>query len=252
MDASPRRLIRRLPGVPPAHDGGPVKSGPSRTSVRDVPNRRWCVAFAVSMSATSTTEPLPHGFTTNVGTVHRTRIGHEVEALRASFDPGLTRPLEARLEQLDALARGIRVERPRLAAALKEELGKSRVGSAVTEIGVRLQEIAHMKRNLRSWLRPESFALGMMLAPVSGAMHRESYGVALIICPWNYPVNLALSPLIGAIASGNTTLIKPNETPWPPPPPSPTWWPPTSTRSGCVWSKARSPRPRPSSSSAST
>ena len=141
----------------------------------------------------------------------RLRVAHEVDALRAFFDADVTRPVEARLEQLDALRRGLRAERGRLSAALAKDLGKSRTESAMTEIGVLIQEIGHVSKNLRSWLRPSSFSVGMMLAPGSGALHREPYGVTLIISPWNYPVNLALSPLIGAIAGGNTALVKPSE-----------------------------------------
>lgn len=141
----------------------------------------------------------------------RTRVAAEVEALRASFDAGTTRPVEARLAQLEKLRRGIRAEHDRLAAALEQDLGKSRLEAAMTEIGIVAQEIAHIQKNLRSWLRPTSFTLGMLQAPSSGQLHGEPLGVALIISPWNYPVNLTLSPLIGAIAGGNTTLVKPSE-----------------------------------------
>ena len=135
----------------------------------------------------------------------------DVAALRDSFEAGTTRPLEARLAQLDALARGLRAERPRLLKALEQDLGKSRTESLLTELGVVGQEIAHMRRNLRSWLRPRSFGPGMLLAPASGQIRREPLGTTLIISPWNYPVNLALAPLIGAIAGGNTALLKPSE-----------------------------------------
>ena len=135
----------------------------------------------------------------------------DVAALRDSFEAGTTRPLEARLAQLDALARGLRAERPRLLKALEQDLGKPRTESLLTELGVVGQEIAHMRRNLRSWLRPRSFGPGMLLAPASGQIRREPLGATLIISPWNYPVNLALAPLIGAIAGGNTALLKPSE-----------------------------------------
>ena len=176
----------------------------------------------------------------------------DVAALRDSFEAGTTRPLEARLAQLDALARGLRAERPRLLKALEQDLGKSRTESLLTELGVVGQEIAHMRRNLRSWLRPRSFGPGMLLAPASGQIRREPLGTTLIISPWNYPVNLALAPLIGAIAGGNTALLKPSEV-------APATSAAlahlvraTSTRPGCGWSRAPSLRPRSCSSSAST
>jgi aldehyde dehydrogenase (NAD+) len=141
----------------------------------------------------------------------RAEILADVAALRDSFAAGTTRPVEARLAQLDALARGLRAERPRLLAGLAADLGKPRTESAITELGVVAQEIAHMRRNLRSWLRPSSFGPGMLLAPASGRIHRQPLGTTLIIAPWNYPVNLALAPLIGAIAGGNTAILKPSE-----------------------------------------
>lgn len=141
----------------------------------------------------------------------RDRILTDITALRASFDAGTTRPLEARLAQLEALGRGLRAEEPRLARALAEDLGKSRTESALTEIGVVAQEIAHTRKHLRSWLRPERLSLGPLLAPASAELRREPLGTTLIISPWNYPVNLTLAPLVAAIAGGNTAIVKPSE-----------------------------------------
>ena len=141
----------------------------------------------------------------------RTRIDAEVTALRRSFDSGTTRSLEARLAQLEALRRGLRREEPRLARALAQDLGKSRTESAMTEIGVVAQEIAHTAKHLKSWLKPTPLSLGPMLAPATGQLRREPLGTTLIISPWNYPVNLTLAPLVAAIAGGNTALVKPSE-----------------------------------------
>src|SRR5699024_2979854 len=112
---------------------------------------------------------------------------------------------------LEALRRGLRREEPRLARALAEDLGKSRTASALTEIGVVIPEVAHVSTHLRRWLRPERLSLGAMPAPASGELRREPLGTALIIAPWNYPVNLTLGPLIAAIAGGNTAVVKPSE-----------------------------------------
>src|SRR5690606_28063416 len=111
-------------------------------------------------------------------------------ALRASFAAGTTAEVSARLAQLAALRRGIRAEEPRLVAALAKDLGKSRTESALTEIGVVLQEITHTIRHLRSWLAPQRLSLGPLLAPAKGQLVREPLGTVLIIAPWNYPVNL--------------------------------------------------------------
>ena len=141
----------------------------------------------------------------------RDRIIADVTALRDSFDAGTTRDVAARLAQLEALRRGLRREEPRLARALAEDLGKSRTESALTEIGVVIQEVAHVSTHLRRWLRPERLSLGAMLAPASGELRREPLGTTLIIAPWNYPVNLTLGPLVAAIAGGNTAVVKPSE-----------------------------------------
>lgn len=148
---------------------------------------------------------------TSLDAVRRGEILADVAALRDSFGAGTTRPLEARIAQLDALARGLRAERSRLLKALELDLGKSRTESLITELGVVTQEITHLRKNLRAWLRPERFGPGLLLAPSSGQTRREPLGTTLIISPWNYPVNLALAPLIGAIAGGNTAILKPSE-----------------------------------------
>ncbi|MGO3290901.1 aldehyde dehydrogenase family protein, partial [Brachybacterium sp.] len=148
---------------------------------------------------------------TALDAVRRGEILADVAALRDSFDAGTTRSLEARIAQLDALAAGLRAEGPRLLKALELDLGKSRTESLITELGVVTQEIAHLRKNLRAWLRPERFGPGLLLAPSSGQIRREPLGTTLIISPWNYPVNLALAPLIGAIAGGNTAILKPSE-----------------------------------------
>lgn len=141
----------------------------------------------------------------------RDSILHDVSVLRDSFASDLPRPLEARLDMLDRLRRAIVQETPRLRQALARDLGKSRAEAGITEIGFLLTDIDHIRKHLRSWLRPQKAAVGTLLAPASVRLHREPLGTVLIIAPWNYPLQLMLSPLIGAIAGGNTVLLKPSE-----------------------------------------
>lgn len=162
--------------------------------------------------STAANDPAPSTeLTTTSGGDPRPAIAAEVTALRASFDSGHTRQISARLAQLDALRRGLHAERRRLTRALEQDLGKGRIDSAITELGVVTQEIAHTRRHLRSWLSPEKLNLGALLAPSSGQLIREPLGTTLIISPWNYPLNLTLSPLVAAIAGGNTVMVKPSE-----------------------------------------
>ena len=139
------------------------------------------------------------------------RIAADVAALRDAAAQGLARPVPARLDELEALRRGIRARRRDLQRALAADLGKSATEAAVTEIGPVLAEIQHARKNLPAWTRPERFAPGTLLAPSRGRILREPLGMALIIAPWNYPVNLTLAPLVAAIAAGNTVLLKPSE-----------------------------------------
>ena len=178
---------------------------PSPPCVRCEP---YAEPMATDVNSSTTSADRPETASDNA---LRARITDDVTALRDSFEAGTTRSIDARLAQLKALQQGLRAERGRLAKALAQDLGKSRLESAITELGVVSEEISQISKNLKRWLKPERFSLGAMLAPASAELRREPLGTTLIIAPWNYPVNLTLSPLIAAIAGGNTVLLKPSE-----------------------------------------
>ncbi|CAM4014008.1 aldehyde dehydrogenase family protein [Helcobacillus massiliensis] len=138
-------------------------------------------------------------------------IDRALAALRDGFASGITRPVDARLEQLARLQRGIERDGDLLADALAADLGKPRAESLITELGTLTQELSHIRHNLASWLQPSAFGLGTLLMPASGHIHREPLGTVLVIAPWNYPMQLSLMPVIGAIAAGNTVMLKPSE-----------------------------------------
>ncbi|MBQ1084418.1 MULTISPECIES: aldehyde dehydrogenase family protein [unclassified Nocardiopsis] len=140
-----------------------------------------------------------------------TEIPQIVSRLRATFDSGRTKPLSWRRAQLRALRRLLTEERATLEKALRSDLGKPSVEAHTTEIGFVVNEIDHTLRHLASWLRPQRVSVPMALAPARARRVREPLGAVLIISPWNYPVNLALSPLVGAIAAGNAAVVKPSE-----------------------------------------
>ena len=131
--------------------------------------------------------------------------------VRAGFDSGLTRPLTWRLEQLDALARLIQEGGEQLERALWEDLRKSATEVRFTETGAVLGEVKRARKMLTRWLRPRRLSLPLMMRPGRARLVPEPLGVSLIIAPWNYPVNLMFSPLIGAIAAGNAAVLKPSE-----------------------------------------
>ncbi|MFD6952821.1 aldehyde dehydrogenase [Nocardiopsis sp. TSRI0078] len=140
-----------------------------------------------------------------------TEIPPTVARLRAAFASGRTKPIAWRRAQLRALRRLLVEECPALERALKADLGKSPVEAHTTEIGFVVNEIDHTLRHLASWLRPQRVSVPLALAPAKARRVREPLGTVLIVSPWNYPVNLSLAPLVGAIAAGNAALVKPSE-----------------------------------------
>jgi aldehyde dehydrogenase (NAD+) len=134
-----------------------------------------------------------------------------VPVLRDSFAQGVTSPLTWRLGQLRALKRLLEENSAAIEDALFADLGKNPAESQLTEVGVVLSEIDHTLSHLRGWLRPKRVAVPLGLAPASASTMLEPLGVVLVIAPWNYPLQLLLGPVVGAIAAGNAVLLKPSE-----------------------------------------
>lgn len=134
-----------------------------------------------------------------------------VTELRAGFRSGLTRPLAWRREQLAGIRRMLTDAEQTLEQALERDLGKSPVESQIAEIGFLVSEIDHTVANLDRWARSRRVGMPLALQPASARIRREPLGTVLVIAPWNYPLMLALSPAIGAIAAGNAVVIKPSE-----------------------------------------
>lgn len=133
-------------------------------------------------------------------------------AIRAYYDAGHTRTLEARRAALAALRRTIVAHTDELFEALHTDLGKSSRESYMSEVGVALAEIDHLSRHLRRLMRPRRVRGSLTTFPSRCRVVAEPLGVVLIISPWNYPVNLTFAPLAGAIAAGNCVVIKPSQT----------------------------------------
>lgn len=143
--------------------------------------------------------------------VGRADIVGSVQMARRRFASGATRTLEWRRSQLTALAALIRENGPEIERALYADLRKSATETRLVETGVVLAEISHTLRHLRTWTKPRRVRMPLSLSPASGGIVREPLGVVLIIAPWNYPFQLLLSPLVGAIAAGNAVVLKPSE-----------------------------------------
>ncbi|QZY51186.1 aldehyde dehydrogenase family protein [Leucobacter tenebrionis] len=139
------------------------------------------------------------------------RIAGIVAGLRHGFERGVTRPEAWRREMLRRL-RALLMERgAEFEAALYQDLGKSGAEAQLTEIGFLIAEIDHALARLHGWMRPRRVGVPLAVQPASARVVPEPLGVALIIAPWNYPLMLALSPAIGAIAAGNAVVVKPSE-----------------------------------------
>lgn len=134
-----------------------------------------------------------------------------VNALRNTFRGGTTRPYEWRAAQLRQLDRMLVERAPEIERALLSDLGKPALEAHITEIGFLRSEIAHTLAHLAKWMKAERVSLPPAVLPASGWIKAQPLGTVLIISPWNYPLMLALSPLIGAIAAGNCAIIKPSE-----------------------------------------
>ncbi|MET8979640.1 aldehyde dehydrogenase family protein [Streptomyces sp. NPDC004539] len=135
-----------------------------------------------------------------------------VTRLRATFRTGRTKPVEWRTTQLRRLREMLTAKGDDLAAALHTDLGKSSTESYRTEIDFTVREIDHTLDHLADWLRPEPAPVPAHLG--SDATARTQYdplGVVLVIAPWNYPAQLLLAPLVGALAAGNAVVVKPSE-----------------------------------------
>lgn len=134
-----------------------------------------------------------------------------VGALRRHFETGATKSLAWRRSQLDALEHLLLEREADFFAALRADLGKPTTEAFTSEIGVTLSELRFVRRNLRRWMRPERVRTSWVAMPGRSYIYREPLGVTLIIGAWNYPVQLVLLPLVGAIAAGNCVVLKPSE-----------------------------------------
>ena len=133
-----------------------------------------------------------------------------VQRQREYFASGATKPVERRLEMLRRLEETIRLREDDINAALKADLNKPAMESYMTETGMVLSEIAFLRKHTAAWARPTRVPTPMAQFPARSFILKEPYGVALIMSPWNYPVQLTLEPLAGAVAAGNCAVVKPS------------------------------------------
>jgi aldehyde dehydrogenase (NAD+) len=134
-----------------------------------------------------------------------------VNQVREGFQAGVLRTIESRRTQLVQLRRLLTEQEDVLVAALHADLGKPPTEAYLTELSFVMNDIDHVSRHLDVWVADEKVRVPVTFRPASARLVREPYGTALIIAPWNYPVQLLFGPLVGALAAGNTLVLKPSE-----------------------------------------
>lgn len=134
-----------------------------------------------------------------------------VAALRRTFDGGGTRGLEWRRRQLAGIERLCREREAEIEAGLRADLGKSHFEAYAAEINFCAHEAAQAQKQVARWMAPTRVSTPLVAQPGSAQIHPDPLGVVLIIAPWNYPFQLAVAPLIGALAAGNCAVVKPSE-----------------------------------------
>ena len=135
----------------------------------------------------------------------------QLTAIRQYFNSGITKSYAFRREQLQKLKQAILDHEQQLYDTLYADLKKSPEECWVTELGMVLSELDFIAKNLRRWMEPERVSTNLLNLPSGSKVMKEPLGVVLIIGPWNYPFQLLINPLLGAIAAGNCVVLKPSE-----------------------------------------
>ena len=127
------------------------------------------------------------------------------------FDSKRTIPIKYRKQSLIRLSKTIKINEEKIYNALEKDLGKPRYESFLSEILFVQKEIKIMLKNINYWSQPKRVSSSIYSFPSKDYIVPNPFGCVLNISPWNYPFQLAMSPVIGAIAAGNTVVLKPSE-----------------------------------------
>ncbi len=138
-------------------------------------------------------------------------IDSQLARMRQYFQSGATLPVDFRKKQLKNLQAALKKFEAEIFEALRSDLNKQPEESWVTEIGFVHAEISHTLKHLHQWMKPERVSTNLLNFPSRSRLYKDPLGVVLVIGPWNYPLQLLLAPVIGAIAAGNAVVMKPGE-----------------------------------------
>ncbi|MEQ8524088.1 aldehyde dehydrogenase [Gracilimonas sp.] len=134
-----------------------------------------------------------------------------LERQRTYFKSGATKSVEFRIHQLKTLKKLLKEHEDEFNQAVYKDFKKPELEMYATELGILHNEISYVLKKLKKWTKPQKVSGTLVNFPSKNYTVAEPYGSVLIIAPWNYPVQLALLPLVGAIAAGNTVVLKPSE-----------------------------------------
>lgn len=139
-------------------------------------------------------------------------MGYEglVRRQKEFFRTGKTKKTAFRILYLGKLLKWMDDNEARILEALHKDLGKSTTEGYMTEIGMVKEEIRFAMKHLAMWAKPKRVKTPVSQFPSASFIYREPYGVVLIMAPWNYPFQLTVTPLIGAISAGNCAVLKPS------------------------------------------
>jgi len=143
-------------------------------------------------------------------TTELSNITEIIQKQREFFQTGKTKDIAFRLEKLRTLKQAIKQNETAIVQALQADLHKPEVETYITEISF-IKEIDYAIKNLHSWTKPKKAEVSLEFFNYSANIYSEPLGVVLIIGAWNYPFNLIIAPLVGAIAAGNCSILKPSE-----------------------------------------
>lgn len=138
-------------------------------------------------------------------------VSVKIEGLKSYFKTGKSKNISERLRLLKKLKSSILSHEADIIEALHKDLRKSAQESLITEIGLVIKEIDYHLSHLKRWSKTKRIKTPLYLLPSSSYLKYEPMGVVLIIAPWNYPFQLLMNPLVGAISAGNSAMLKPSE-----------------------------------------
>ncbi|XP_064600056.1 aldehyde dehydrogenase, dimeric NADP-preferring-like isoform X2 [Liolophura sinensis] len=134
-----------------------------------------------------------------------------VSGVRKTFLSGKTKTLAWRRKQLDGILKILTEKKDDIVEALKKDLHKPKMETLVFEVSLATNEVINTMNNLEEWMKPEKVKKGLLNMMDTCYIRREPLGTVLILGAWNYPLQLTLLPLLGALAAGNCAILKPSE-----------------------------------------